>query len=120
MLKIYFILLWFFINWYTYAVEWAKNTWFLGWCWKTSEALREWNIHITDFSCMIRFMIDFFLAFAATISLIFIIIWAYQVAFWSLSDNKTQWKDTIMMAIWGLVLAALSWVIIKFIFENIA
>jgi len=120
MKKIFFTLFWIFVNWYTYAWDWAKNTWILGWAAKTQQDIREWNIHISDFPNMIRFIIDFFLAFAATISLIFIIIWAYQIAFGSLSDNKTKWKETIQMAIWWLILSALSWVIIKFIFENIA
>ncbi len=118
MKKIHFILFGIFLSWNSLAA--APNTWLLGWCDKTEQAIREWNIHFADFACLIRYMIDFFLYFAATIALIFVIIWAYQVAFGALSDNKTQWKDTILMALWGLALAALAWVIVKFILENIS
>jgi hypothetical protein len=116
MTKIFFTLLWIISTSNTFAADW---TWLYWWAWKTVQDIREWNIHVSDFPNMIRYMIDIFLWFAWTIALIFIIIWAYQVAFWSLSDNKTQWKETIIMALSGFVLAAMAWVIIKFILQNL-
>ena len=117
MIKIFYTLFGIFSVSTSYA---AENVWLLGGAWKTQQDIREWNIHIADFPNMIRYMIDIFLWIAGTIALIFIIIWAYWVAFGSLGDNTTKWKETIIMALEWFVLAALSWVIIKFIFENIA
>ena len=87
---------------------------------KTEEALRTWDIHLKDIPVMIRNMIDFFITIAWTVAIIFIIIWAYKILFWSLEQDKTKWKDTIIMAIWWFALASLAWFIIKLIIDNLS
>ena len=62
--------------------------------------------------------INFLMWIAATISIIFIIVWAYKILFWSISQDKTKWRDTIFMAIWGFVIASLAWFIVKLILDN--
>ena len=116
MKKILFLLFYFF--WI--ASSFAKNTGLLWWAWKTVEDIRNGNIHIWDFPDMIRYMIDIFLALAWTISLLFIIIWSYQIIFGSLSDNKTKWKEIVMMALAWFVLSAMAWFIVKLILDNIS
>ncbi len=116
MTKIFFTFIWMFFASNTIAEDW---TWLYGWAWKTVQDIREWNIHISDFPNMIRYIIDIFLGIAGTVALIFIIIWAYWIAFGSLSDNKTKWKETIIMALWWFILAAMAWVIIKFVLQNL-
>jgi len=88
---------------------WNATTW---------RKLREWTVELWDIPKMIAYAIDFFMWFAATISVIFIIIWAYKILFGSLSQDKTKWKDTILMAIWGFIIASLAWFIIKLILDN--
>mgnify|MGYP007124594486 CR=1 FL=1 len=102
----------------TYAAEadlwlfWANNK-----C-LPENAMREWNIHIDNIPCMIQWAINFFLWIAGTIAVIFVIIWAYKILFGSLSQDKTKWKDTIIMALTGFSIATLSWFIIKIILDN--
>jgi type IV secretory pathway VirB2 component (pilin) len=55
---------------------------------------------------------------AGTVAIIFIIIWAYKILFGSLEQDKTKWKDTIIMALSGFAIASLAWFIIKFIIDN--
>ena len=82
--------------------------------------IREWNIHTENIPCIIKSAIDFLMWLAWTIAVIFVIVWAYKILFWSLEQDKTKWKDTIFMAIWGFVLASLAWVIIKVIIDNLS
>jgi len=90
--------------------------WFLGVSWSK---LREWDkINLSDIPWMITYAIDYFMWVAATISVIFIIIWAYKILFGSISQDKTKWRDTILMAIWGFIIASLAWFIIKLILDN--
>jgi type IV secretory pathway VirB2 component (pilin) len=55
---------------------------------------------------------------AGTIAIIFIIIWAYKILFGSLEQDKTKWKDTIIMALSWFAIASLAWFIIKLIIDN--
>ena len=100
---------------------WILWGWGIGWnpekC-ITSAELRTGDMHLDDIPCMVKGMIDIFMWFSATISVIFIIIWGYQILYWSLEWNKTKWKETIMMALGGFALAAFAWLIIKFILDN--
>ena len=117
-----------FFIWYsklTYAVgdDWILGGW---WVWGdperciTAARLRTWDMHLDDIPCMVKGMIDIFMGFAATISVIFIIIGGYQILYWSLEGNKTKWKETITMALGGFALAAFAWLIVKFILDNFA
>jgi len=80
--------------------------------------LREGKIHIDDIPCVIQSATDFFLGLAGTISVIFVIVWAYKILFGSLQQDKTKWRDTIIAALGGFALAALAWFIIRFIIAN--
>ena len=82
--------------------------------------LRNWNIDINDIPVAIQSLINFFLSIAGTITVIFVIVWAYKILFGSLQQDKTKWKNTIMMALWGFAVASLAWVIIKVILANLA
>lgn len=84
----------------------------------SNEKLRNGDIHAEDIPGVIRSAIDFFMNIAGTITVIFIIIWAYKILFWSLQQDKTKGRDTIIMALGGFALASLAWVIIKLVLSN--
>ncbi len=86
---------------------------------KTETALRTWDIHTEDIPNIIKWSIDFMITIAWTVAIIFIIIWAYKILFGSLEWNGTsEWKKTIIMALWWFAIASLAWFIIKFIVDN--
>ena len=84
----------------------------------SNSRLRNGNVDIDDIPNAIRAAIDFFMGIAGTIAVIFVIIGAYKILFGSLQQDKTKWRDTIIVALGGFALAALSWVIIKVIINN--
>ena len=85
----------------------------------TEKAIREWDIHVDDIPNIITWAINILLWLAWTISIIFIIIWAYKILFWSaISSDRTEWKNTIIMALVWFAIASLSWFIIKLIIDN--
>ena len=87
--------------------------------WKNEwDKLKKWNIWFEDIPNFITNAINFLMWLAATIAIIFIIIWAYKILFGSISQDKTKWRDTIIMAIWGFILASLAWFIVKLILDN--
>jgi hypothetical protein len=98
-------------------ISFAENIdgWFLAGSW---DILKTWDIWFSDIPVMITYAINFFMWIAATISVIFIIIWAYKILFGSISQDKTKWRDTIFMAITGFIIASLAWLIIKLILDN--
>jgi len=103
----------------TFADWWPL--WNFRWSWaETQTAIRTWDIHTSDIPVIIKGAIDFFMSLAWTIAIIFIIVWAYKILFWSLEQDKTKWKDTIFMALWWFAIAALSWFIIKLIIDNLS
>ncbi len=87
---------------------------------ETEKALRTWDIHVDDIPNILKWAIDFLLNIAWTVAIIFIIIWAYQILFWSIENDKTKWKNTIIMAISWFAIASLAWFIIKFIIDNLS
>jgi hypothetical protein len=101
-------ILWDFANDRT---EWEKDT---------ETALRNWDIHIEDIPNILKLAIDFFITIAWTVAIIFIIIWAYKILLGSLEQDKTKWKDTIIMALGWFAIASLAWLIIKFILDNLS
>lgn len=102
----------------------ANDAWIFNWGsweinWQTIVSkLREWNITTDDIPRLISNATDYLMWIAWTIAIIFIIIWAYKIALWSLEWDKSKWRETILLAIWWFVLAALSWVIMKIIIDN--
>lgn len=84
----------------------------------TEKALRSWDIHTDDIPNIIRWVIDFMMWIAWTIAIIFIIVWSYKILLWSIQQDKSEWKNTIIMAITWFAIASLAWFIIKFIIDN--
>ncbi len=115
MKKIFLITLTIFL--YINKVFAWQNAWLLQWV--TTTDIRNWNIHAENIPNIIGNAINFFFWIAWTIAIVFIIIWAYRILFGSLTQDKTKWKDTIVMAITWFVLASMSWAIIQFILDNI-
>jgi len=98
----------------------ATDAWillWLQWTWVTKK-IREWDIHADDIPKILSSAVDYLMSFAATISIIFIIIWAYKLALWSLENDKSKWKETILLALGWFILASLSWVILKLVIDN--
>jgi len=82
--------------------------------------LRKGNVDIDDIPLAIRSAINFFMWIAGTIAVIFVVIGAYKILFGSLQQDKTKWRDTIIMALGGFALAALSWMIVGMILDNLS
>ena len=85
----------------------------------TTTALRNWDVHVWDIPVIIKWSIDFFITIAGTVAIIFIIIWAYKILLGSLEQDKTKWKDTIIIAIGWFALASLAWFIVKLLIDNL-
>ncbi len=114
MKKILFLLILFFLKLnYTFA----SDSWIF-WPCLDEKKIKNWDFNIDHIPCVINYAINFFMWIAWTIAVIFIIIWAYQIMYWSFSWDKAKWKKTITLAISWFVLAAFSWLIIKFILDN--
>ncbi len=80
--------------------------------------LRSWDINLDDIPNMIKNAIEFFLWISGTVSIIFIIIWWYQIIFGSLSQDKTKWRNTVLFALGWFIISTLAWFIVQFIFAN--
>jgi hypothetical protein len=121
--KIFYTFLWYFLSLNLTFADWwilwnfAKDR--EKWEKVTDVAIKNWDIHLWDIPIMIKWAIDLFINIAWTVAIIFIIIWAYKILFWSLKNDKTKWKDTIIMAISWFALASLAWFIIKIIIDNL-
>ena len=119
-----------------FALTWVYNFtfadgWIFSWIawpdssWKAQPAkdvqkLKNWNFSIDDIPNILQLVTNYLMWLAWTISVIFIILWAYQMMMWSISWEKTKWKNTITLAASWFVLSALSWVILKTIIDNFA
>ncbi len=86
--------------------------------WISDTKLRNGDITIDDIPQIIMNAVNFFMSFAWWIAVIMIIVGAYQMQFGSLSSDKSKGKRTIFLALSWFALAALSWVIVKFIIDN--
>ncbi len=117
MKNIFYIILYYIL--YSFNFTYAEDTWIF-WSCLSETAIREWDIHTDNIPCIIKSAIDFFMWLAWTIAVIFVIVWAYKILFGSLEQDKTKWKDTIFMALWGFALASLAWFIIKLIIDNLS
>ena len=105
---------WFLLVFLNHEKVIADN-WLFNWI---SWNIKEWDIHLADVPVIIGNAIWFGMWIAWTIAIIFVIIWAYKTLFGSLSWDKSKWKETMIMAVGWFVLAALAWLIMKFIFTN--
>ena len=121
MKKIFYILV---ANFWVIHMASANNKndlWLLGngeKCWVSQETMRNGDITLNHIPCMIKSSVDFLLWLAGTISVIFVIIGAYKILFWGLSQDIQKWRNTIFMALGGFALASLSWFIIKVLLDN--
>ncbi len=86
----------------------------------SNEKLRKGDVHIDDIPVAISSLINFFMGIAGTIAVIMIVIGAYKILFGSMQNDRSKWKQTIIMALVWFALAALAWVIIKTIISNLA
>ncbi len=98
-------------------ISFAVDGWIFGWE-KEWRKIKDWEIWFEDIPNFIVNAINILMWLAATISVLFIIIGAYKILFGSISQDKTKWRDTIIAAVWGFILASLSWTIMKFILDN--
>ncbi len=102
----------FFINQQALADWWILQ-------WVSAEKLRSGDINTDDIPKIIMWATDFLMGVAGTVALIFIIIGAYKIAIGSATENSTaEWKKTVLLALWGFILASLSWIIFKVILDN--
>jgi len=104
-----------------------NNRWLLEWIeakqvWKDmmtwTDRIRTWEIQLSDIPNVIHAMINIFIWIAWTVSVLFVIIWAYKILFGSFENDHTKWRDTIVMAITGFAISVLAWFIVRFIFDN--
>ncbi|MDD4151953.1 MAG: hypothetical protein PHR68_05030 [Candidatus Gracilibacteria bacterium] len=80
--------------------------------------LKNGNIHTDDLPRIITGAIDFLMGFAGTISVVFIIIGAYQILFGAISGDKAKGQATVKLALTGFALSACAWIIIKIVIDN--
>ena len=108
--------IWFFLVSIT-KTSIAADDWWVFWeeMWTK---LKTWDIHLVDIPNMITNAIDFFMWFAWLIAVLFVIIWAYKILFGSLQQDKTKWRDTVIMALGWFAIAILAWFIVKLIIDN--
>ena len=112
----YFII---FLLFSLHSQIYATDAWILWWWWAIwKEKIRNWDFHTNDIPIVLKWAIDYLLFFAGTISLIFVIVWAYRIALWTLEWDKSKWKETIYYALAWFVLASCSWLIMKLIIDN--
>ena len=107
--------IWFFLSSITKISE--AVDWWVFWPSRWRD-LKEWDIHLEDIPVMIKEAIDFFMWFAWLIAVLFVIIWAYKILFGSLQQDKTKWRDTIIMALGWFAIAILAWFIVKLVIDN--
>ncbi len=106
---------------YLYSTQiytFARDKWILEWIQWNVENLRTWNLTIDDIAGALKWMIDIFLSLAWTIAVIFVIIWAYKLLWWSTTWDTSKWRETIVMALTGFAISVLAWFIVKLIFDN--
>lgn len=121
-----FFIIW-FISQTAFAASW--DAWMFTWIswieWEAGVAadvkkIKTGDFTVDDIPVILKLVTDYLMWFAGTISVIFIILWAYQIMMWWFKWEKTKGKTTITFAIGGFILSALSWVILKTIIDNFA
>lgn len=108
----YSLLAFFLINNKALAV-W--DGWFL---WVSETKIKNWDFTLSDIPNIISNATWFFMWLAWTVAVLVIIVWAYKYLFWSLQGKPDIWRETIAAAVFGFILAASAYIIIKFIIDN--
>lgn len=78
-------------------------------------AIKTGDIHLAYIPFYIKGIIEFLLAIAGLLSVVFIIVGGYKVMVGGLIEDKESGKKTITHAIAGLILCFLSWGIINIV-----
>ena len=81
--------------------------------------LRNWNISFGEIPWMILYVINFLLWIVATVYMIMIIVWAFQLMLWSVSSEKNKWKDSIKWWIIWFLVSAGAWFIMRLVIWNL-
>lgn len=119
--KIIYILIWYILSINIALADWWVLWNFKKWDWtETEKALRNWDISLDDIPNILNGIINFWLGIAWTISIIFVIVWGYKILFWSIEQDTTKWKNTIIMALVWFAISGSAWLIIKLIIDNIS
>ena len=116
MKKLFVILFLFFVTInQAFAAEW---TWFFWQCTDVAQ-IRNWEINFDTLLCLLWNTINILIWIAWTISVIFIIIWWYQIIYgWLTWSDMSKWKTTVVKAIFWFVIAVSSYIIVSFVFDN--
>lgn len=102
-----------------WLLQWVKDaTWSDGKTVSAITRIRTWDLHLDDIPNVIHSLITIFISLAGTVSVIFVIVWAYKLLFGSLTWDPSKWKATIIMALTGFVISIMAWFIVKLIFNN--
>lgn len=96
----------------------ADDAWIFQWSGVSADDLRNGNVSLDTIPAMIVAATNFLMGIAGTVAVIFVIIWAYQLLFGSLQQDKTKWRNTILMALGWFAIASLAWFIVKLIIDN--
>lgn len=88
--------------------------------WLDEKTIKDWDITFEHIPWIIVSATNFVLNFAAAIAIIFVIIWAYKILLGSLEQDKTKWRDTIIMALIWFSIAILAKFIVYMVIDNFA
>lgn len=91
-------------------------------CWiiRTScENLKSWEIKLNDIPNMIIYATNLLIWIAFTVSVIFIIIWAYKYLVWWMTWQTDQWRSTIIWAVFWATISACAFLIVKLLIDNL-
>lgn len=78
-------------------------------------SIKTGRIHLYIIPYIIRYLAEFGIGIAATVSMLFIVIGGFQYLTGPLTQNKEQGKKTITYALIGLVLTLSAWVIVNIV-----
>ncbi|MDQ1343829.1 MAG: hypothetical protein QG650_549 [Patescibacteria group bacterium] len=85
----------------------------------TKNKIRNGDFTFDDIPTVIMNATNFFLGFAATVSVVMIIYGAFRLSLGSVESDKDTAKKIIVAALIGFVLAVSSWAIIKIVMTNV-
>lgn len=95
------------------------NAGFIGGNGITQGKIRNGDFTFDDIPTVIMNATNFFLGFAATVSVVMIIYGAFRLSLGSVESDKDTAKKIIVAALIGFVLAVSSWAIIKIVMTNV-
>jgi hypothetical protein len=87
---------------------------------KDNKCMKSGDCHLSDIPFFIKFIAEYLVGIAGTISVIMVMWGGYQWIMGGVSeDQKGKGKKTLSYAIIGLVITLLSWVIVNVIQINV-